>query len=114
MLALCVFLKPARSYTLQAESELEMMDWIETLQAAIGRALNNEHSADHALRGLVTKEKLDEDFMEADELVAHSRREANEAQHQLMEKIKAMPGNEICADCGAEGIFQLLYNRYQF
>lgn len=80
-----------------------MQEWIEFLQAAISRALNNDHSTDHLMKGVNTKEKLDEDFFEADAMVTSSRQEANAATLQTIEAIKQLPGNNACVDCRAEG-----------
>jgi hypothetical protein len=92
-----------------------MAEWIEFLQGAISRALNNDHSADHLMKGVNTKEKLDEDFFEADAMVTSSRQEANSATLKTIAAIKQLPGNNACVDCGAEGIlflYHVFFNEY--
>jgi len=103
-------ISPVKSYVLQAENEHDMAAWIEVLQAAISNALNSEHSADHLSKGVGVKEKLDEDFIEADLMVAEARKAANAEKLELINKIKQLPGNQACCDCGAPSMSLLTSN----
>lgn len=94
-------ISPAKSYVLQAENEMDMHAWIDVLHTAIGIALNSDHSADHLSKGVGVKEKLDEDFIEADRLVSEARKLANADAIDAINKVKSLPGNDACADCGA-------------
>lgn len=92
---------PSKSYVLQAENEKELKEWMDVLQQAIIRAINTDHSADHLSKGF-KKEKLDMDFIEADTLVAKMKLEAKSGFLEQVAKIRALPGNNVCADCSAE------------
>jgi hypothetical protein len=103
-----------RTFLLQAESDVATQDWVDSLQSAIGRALNSDHSADHVTKGLHGKEKLDHEFFEADAMVSQARREANSEMLEALERIQALPGNQKCADCSAESTFLISLRFQQF
>lgn len=96
---------PVKSFVLQAENERELMDWIEVLQNAIGKALNSEVSTDLALRGMSTKEKYDDaDYDQAGPKASTTSPVL--AGEKVAEEICAIEGNNVCADCGSPSMFQ--------
>lgn len=99
-----------RTYVLQAENEKDMLAWIDSLQKAVGRALNNEHhSAEYAVKGLGSKERLDEDFMAAEAMVINSKQLAQAETAQALLQLRT-GANAVCADCGAKG--SLCYDHF--
>lgn len=92
---------PSKAYVLQAENERDLKEWMDVLQHAIIRAINTDHSAEHLTKGF-KKEKLDMEFMEADSLVSKIKLEAKAEFLEHVAKIRALPGNNICADCSTE------------
>ncbi|KNE72324.1 hypothetical protein AMAG_20566 [Allomyces macrogynus ATCC 38327] len=109
-----------KSYTLQAENEEDMNHWIESLQRAIGAALHS--TAPPSMQGLSSptssrrkgRKKSSAKGSAAataaagtvpfqEELsprIAEANR-AMEAQKQVLSRIRHVPGNTHCADCGA-------------
>ncbi|KAI3652769.1 hypothetical protein MP228_002194 [Amoeboaphelidium protococcarum] len=87
-------ISPMKSYVLQAENEKDLKDWMEVIQNAIGLALNSDDSADHLLRNMHSKEKLDDDFFDLE------KDQIPEVNREMAEQIKSIPGNSCCADCG--------------
>ena len=53
------------------------------------------------MKGMGSKEKLDEEFMEAEQLVAHTKALAQADTIQALQEVKFMALNDSCADCGA-------------
>jgi hypothetical protein len=99
---------PIKTFHLQTDNEYEMFEWISTLQNAIGRALHSERAtpeeieaatlansaATSAMFGIKPTEK--EKKRHRQELLAKKKQEEEE----MIQKIRTLPGNGICADCG--------------
>jgi len=99
---------PIKTFHLQTDNEYEMFEWISTLQNAIGRALHAERAtpeeieaatlansaATSAMFGLKPTEK--EIKKHRQEILAKKKQKEEE----MIQKIRELPGNGICADCG--------------
>jgi len=99
---------PIKTFHLQTDNEYEMFEWISTLQNAIGRALHSERAtpeeieaatlansaATSAMFGIKPTEK--EKKKHRQELLAKKKQKEEE----MIQKIRDLPGNGICADCG--------------
>lgn len=99
---------PIKTFHLQTDNEYEMFEWISTLQNAIGRALHSERAtpeeieaaklanskATSAMFGIKPTEK--EKKRHRQEILAKKKQKEEE----MIQKIRELPGNGICADCG--------------
>jgi hypothetical protein len=99
---------PIKTFHLQSDNEYEMFEWISTLQNAIGRALHSERAtpeeieaaalansaATSAMFGIKPTEK--EKKRRRQEMLAKRKQKEEE----MIQKIRNLPGNGICADCG--------------
>jgi len=99
---------PIKTFHLQSDNEYEMFEWISTLQNAIGRALHSERAtaeeieaatlansaATSAMFGIKPTEK--EKKKHRQEVLAKKKQKEEE----MIQKIRDLPGNGICADCG--------------
>uniref|UniRef100_A0A7N0V0Y2 Uncharacterized protein n=1 Tax=Kalanchoe fedtschenkoi TaxID=63787 RepID=A0A7N0V0Y2_KALFE len=75
-------ISPSKIYTLQAESATDQIDWIEKITGVITSLLSSQ---DHDTRVVKT-------------IQSQSQNTNNEKPINILRKI---PGNDICADCGA-------------
>ncbi|KAH8938930.1 hypothetical protein BDL97_15G009800 [Sphagnum fallax] len=115
---------PSKNYTLQAENAVDRMDWVDKITGVIASLLNNQvpeqrpytssmsGSQQRTASESSTGTSLDIDGTE-DTIISrvHSsssyRDQASEAQlaHEPQEKpldiLRCVPGNDVCADCGA-------------
>ncbi|CAK9205445.1 unnamed protein product [Sphagnum jensenii] len=105
---------PSKIYTLQAENAVDRMDWVDKITGVIASLLNNQvpEQVFHFSYESSTGTSLDIDGTE-DTIISrvHSsssyRDQASEAQlaHEPQEKpldiLRCVPGNDVCADCGA-------------
>ncbi|CAM6039052.1 unnamed protein product [Sphagnum compactum] len=105
---------PSKNYTLQAENAVDRMDWVDKITGVIASLLNNQvpEQVFHFSYESSTGTSLDIDGTE-DTIISrvHSsssyRDQASEAQlaHETQEKpldiLRCVPGNDVCADCGA-------------
>jgi hypothetical protein len=99
---------PQATVQLQAESEVGLYSWIDSIQTAIGRCLNHSHAARPAdepprdgtpstagaaavVASMLTK-RLSTQLGVSSSSAGHS---------DTLRALWAVPGNEACADCGA-------------
>ncbi|XP_071728454.1 ADP-ribosylation factor GTPase-activating protein AGD1-like [Rutidosis leptorrhynchoides] len=123
-------ISPTKIYTLQAESSLEQMDWIDKINGVIAslltsqspeRMLNQRGSFSQHLcssptcetnfgeKSLVQDTTASEDFFENDQNCRNMMRECRSSQHlpygvkseRPVDSLKKVAGNDICADCGS-------------
>ncbi|KAJ3050345.1 Arf-GAP with coiled-coil, ANK repeat and PH domain-containing protein 2 [Rhizophlyctis rosea] len=87
---------PAKSYTLQAENQEEMEDWLAVLQTAIARSISEEGQTLPAAKPT---------FGELDAAEMAQKDGGHIHQSDLLERVKTVPGNDKCADCAStEGV----------
>jgi len=70
---------PTKCWYLQADSDLIRQNWIEIIQVAIARALNDPVEDQETEKTIDPLEKLHPQY--------------------LLEQIRSLPGNDVCADC---------------
>ena len=89
-------ISPTKSHVLQADSELQYKLWLATLQQGISSALHQEISREEDSQAGIQWE--DSDTEEAQDSKAKM---AAQKKVRSAEQILVIPGNEVCADCGA-------------
>ena len=87
-------ISPIKSHVLQADSELQYKLWLATLQQGISSALHQEISREEDSQAGAQWE--DSDTEEAQDAKMAAQKKVRSA-----EQILVIPGNEVCADCGA-------------
>lgn len=97
-------LTPSKTYTLQAENELDMQGWVEALQRAAQRALQEdmqtEQSKDHIRRELGLSYVAEKEEVLA-ALLAENQMDFSALSEESRAQLYAIDGNEVCADCRA-------------
>ncbi|ORZ30132.1 hypothetical protein BCR44DRAFT_33472 [Catenaria anguillulae PL171] len=90
----------SKTYILQAENEEDMNSWIDSLQKAIGGALQSSNPpSSHGLgKSGSKKETLSSDVSPA---ILEANR-AMEEQKNIVSRIRGVSGNNVCCDCGHE------------
>ncbi|KAF7732819.1 centaurin beta [Apophysomyces ossiformis] len=87
-------ISPMRVLVLQAETEEEMHDWIESLKAASQKALNSNKSPTRLRnKGSAISHAIE---------VKDSSTSSSENNRVLLKTLRQTPGNDKCADCRAE------------
>ncbi|CAM6116727.1 unnamed protein product [Calypogeia fissa] len=104
-------ISPLKSYTLQAENALDRMDWIDKITAVIASLLNSQITEDRPMTSCSSSFALEHDQSSIEDtastLGSSSRRQSSEAgryfprQERPIDILRAVPGNEVCADCGS-------------
>ncbi|XP_059285469.1 ADP-ribosylation factor GTPase-activating protein AGD3-like isoform X1 [Lycium ferocissimum] len=113
-------ISPTKSYTLQAESSAEQMDWIEKITGVITSLLSSQTPERHFSLSPTTKSRsigsptshdqrtIEECTSGRDFIARSSIRQSKSASNLTIMKIekqtdalKRIPGNDKCADCGA-------------
>lgn len=96
-----------RAYRLQAENEIDLTEWLESLRAGIMLALQrNIHGAAKWGNGVVvrelglTREPGHEELIQS--ILALNQIELSLSEERRRE-IVSLPGNAVCADCRAKG-----------
>ncbi len=95
-------LSPMKTYTLQAENEVDMHSWVDALQRAALRALQSDpqtdQSKDHIKRelGLTAADEKEEILAE---LLEENQLDFSALSEDTRAKLYAIEGNQICADC---------------
>ena len=89
-------ISPTKSHVLQADSEYLYKLWLTTLQQGISSALHDEISQEDNEDDNSAIQWEDSDTEEAQDSKARAQRKVRSA-----EQILVIPGNEVCADCGA-------------
>ncbi|KAI9093787.1 hypothetical protein DFS34DRAFT_630350 [Phlyctochytrium arcticum] len=84
---------PSKAMTLQAQSEDQLKDWMNVLQAAIARSISDEG---------FTVSQTKPTFGEIDQAAMLSKGPPAKTTNELMKKVLAVPGNDRCADCGSQ------------
>ncbi|KAL3701674.1 hypothetical protein R1sor_019696 [Riccia sorocarpa] len=106
---------PSKSYTLQAENALDRMDWIDKITGVIASLLNSQLTDQRSVTSCSGSCAGDPEHHISDEtssLSASSQRcigggaepgpgSTRERQQRPLDILRGVPGNEICADCGA-------------
>ncbi|KAI9480846.1 MAG: hypothetical protein EXX96DRAFT_564407 [Benjaminiella poitrasii] len=94
-------ISPNKILVLQAENEQDMNEWIASIRTASQMALNS----DKAPRYTQQASNLRKSTLEVSSMnKAHMEEDKNEENNnnESLKKIRKVPGNEICADCGAQ------------
>ena len=89
-------ISPTKSHVLQADSEHQYKCWLSTLQQGISSALHDEISRDEG------EDEQGAGWEDSDTEEAQDTKKA--AARKVMrsaEQILVIPGNDVCADCGA-------------
>ncbi|KAL6996848.1 ADP-ribosylation factor GTPase-activating protein agd3 [Sarracenia purpurea var. burkii] len=119
-------ISPTKNYTLQAESALDQMDWIEKITGVIASLLSSQaperrlsgstsdHGGVYSSRSIGSSSDFDQrenrqHKAEKDLLSRHFVRESRSLQQleysvkseKPVDALKRVPGNDKCADCGA-------------
>lgn len=97
-------MSPAKVYTLQAENELDMLEWVDMIGKAAQRAIQqdsqNGNTKEHLRRELGIT-----DFEEKEEILASLLGDKSLDITALSDEqrllISSIPGNDVCADCRA-------------
>jgi len=88
-------ISPTKSHVLQADSEEQYRTWLASLQQGISSALHEAMEGDSGGSGSIQWE--DSDTEEAQD----SKARGGQKKARNAEQILDIPGNEVCADCGA-------------
>ncbi|XP_071733943.1 ADP-ribosylation factor GTPase-activating protein AGD1-like [Rutidosis leptorrhynchoides] len=112
-------ISPTKIYTLQAESSLEQMDWIDKINGVIASLLTSQSPERHLCTSptretnfgekSLFQDATSEDFFEKDQNCRNMMRECRSSQHlpygvkseRPVDSLKKVAGNDICADCGS-------------
>ncbi|KAI9269470.1 hypothetical protein EDC94DRAFT_598988 [Helicostylum pulchrum] len=90
-------ISPNRILVLQAENEQDMSEWISSIRTASQQALNS----DNAPRYTQQSPNLRKAAVEQSSLNNAQKNEQSEEKHrESLKKVRAIPGNDKCADCG--------------
>ncbi|XP_027122782.2 ADP-ribosylation factor GTPase-activating protein AGD3-like isoform X4 [Coffea arabica] len=113
-------ISPAKNYTLQAESATEQMDWIDKITGVIASLLSSQEPEKHFAaspssesssigspdydHGTIEEHSSDKEF--ASRNLIRSSKSALQLHHSMkidkpVDTLKRLPGNDVCADCGA-------------
>lgn len=96
---------PVKAYTLQAENERELEEWMEVIQASIHQAIiHTIDSQDELKKNDRRKERTDMSAGQGQEMLsAYLPGTAMETalDEASRREIRNVPGNDRCADCGA-------------
>ncbi|KAJ8659588.1 hypothetical protein O0I10_004566 [Lichtheimia ornata] len=91
-------ISPSRVLVLQAENEQDMLDWVQSLKAASQMALNSDKAMPEPLLPMQTGgTDTSSQSKQRPFTPTHS-----DAEQQLLRTLREEPGNQQCADCGAE------------
>ncbi|KAI8976987.1 hypothetical protein BDB01DRAFT_802335 [Pilobolus umbonatus] len=89
-------ISPNRVLVLQAETEQDMNEWVQSLRTAAQLALNSE-STEYSQIPHNMRKTMGDSFIKSQS----DLHEDGEAKNKLqLKKIRFMPGNDKCADCG--------------
>jgi len=88
-------ISPTKSHVLQADSEEQYRIWLASLQQGISSALHEAMEGESGGSGSIQWEDSDTEEAQDSKNRGSQKKERNAAQ------ILDIPGNEICADCGA-------------
>jgi len=88
-------ISPTKSHVLQADSEEQYRIWLASLQQGISSALHEAMEGDSGGSGSIQWEDSDTEEAQDSKNRGSQKKERNAAQ------ILDIPGNEVCADCGA-------------
>jgi len=88
-------ISPTKSHVLQADSEEQYRLWLASLQQGISSALHEAMDGESGGSGSIQWE--DSDTEEAQDSKARGSQKKDRSAAQILD----IPGNEICADCGA-------------
>jgi Arf-GAP/coiled-coil/ANK repeat/PH domain-containing protein len=98
-------MSPAKVYTLQAENEPDMLEWVEMIGRAAQRAIQQDAQSGNT-REHLRRELGITDFAEKEEILASLLGDKSLDISALSDEqrglITAVPGNTVCADCRAE------------
>ncbi|KAI8818158.1 uncharacterized protein EV422DRAFT_192422 [Fimicolochytrium jonesii] len=89
---------PTKTLTLQAQNEAQLKDWISALQAAISRSISDEGAGNPGVKP---------SFADPTNTTSHlqggtSALNAPQKAADLLERVRSVPGNDTCADCGSD------------
>jgi len=88
-------ISPTKSHVLQADSDEQYRTWLASLQQGISSALHEAMDGESGGSGSIQWE--DSDTEEAQD----SKARGGQKKERNAEQIVDIPGNEVCADCGA-------------
>ncbi|KAJ0969263.1 hypothetical protein J5N97_022140 [Dioscorea zingiberensis] len=121
-------ISPSKNYTLQAESAADQMDWVEKITGVIASLLSSQSPEQRLLASptgsghhrtasesssfgsssdldhLVEESSVERNFVAglSDRSVRNSQQHRFHAKHDKpIDVLRKVPGNDICADCGA-------------
>ncbi|CAK9186903.1 unnamed protein product [Ilex paraguariensis] len=113
-------ISPTKNYTLQAESALDQMDWIDKITGVITSLLSCQAPERHLSASPPTEcssvgslsdhdQRAIEEHLSEKDLASRNVIRASKSSHQLhwmksekpVKALKRLPGNDKCADCGA-------------
>jgi len=88
-------ISPTKSHVLQADSDEQYRTWLASLQQGISSALHEAMDGESGGSGSIHWEDSDTEEAQDSKARGGQRKERN------AEQIVDIPGNEVCADCGA-------------
>ncbi|CAL9086977.1 unnamed protein product [Musa textilis] len=93
-------ISPAKTFTLQAENEVDRMDWVEKIRGVITSLLNSTLSNQLSSGGL---DMDSHSFADANGVDAHLLEESTSTKgyDNISKILRSIPGNDACAECGA-------------
>ncbi|CAL9163754.1 ADP-ribosylation factor GTPase-activating protein AGD4-like [Musa acuminata AAA Group] len=93
-------ISPAKTFTLQAENEVDRMDWVEKIRGVITSLLNSTLSNQLSSGGL---DMDGHSFADANGVDAHLLEESTNTKgyDNISKILRSIPGNDACAECGA-------------
>ncbi|KAI8381358.1 uncharacterized protein BYT42DRAFT_566268 [Radiomyces spectabilis] len=92
-------ISPMKVLVLQAENELDMLDWVKSLKMASQMALNSDQAPAQSLQRPPNRRGLS-DLSPHLKLKESSSGSGNE--RELLKELRKRPGNDRCADCQAK------------
>ncbi|ORX44005.1 ArfGap-domain-containing protein [Hesseltinella vesiculosa] len=87
-------ISPMRIIVLQAESEHDMLEWIDAIRTTNQQALNSDKAPSRSFKANPSSTLKPRITEPANKMSDDIR--------QSLQELRAMPGNEVCADCGAK------------
>lgn len=98
-------LSPLKTYTLQAENDVDMYGWVEAMQRAAQRALQEEIALprDTIRRELGMAEWAEKEEAVLGALLADNCMDGSALSDEMRGALAAVPGNSVCADCRTPG-----------
>ncbi|KAL0138179.1 hypothetical protein V8B55DRAFT_1535746 [Mucor lusitanicus] len=92
-------ISPNRVIVLQAENEQDMNEWVSSIRTASQMALNSNNAPRYTQQSPNLRKHFGDIDIESD---TKDNEKSEETQREALKKIRMVPGNDRCADCGVK------------